>query len=121
VCPDWQGARKYGFDDVALKGGILGRIDDMVLIRGVNVYPSAVDQIVRECGGVEEYRVFVRTVRGLAELEMQIEAGGDSEIPVRLARLLQERLSLRIPIECVPSGSLPRFEMKAKRWTWDQA
>src|SRR5690606_40295165 len=48
---------RCGTHDLALEGGILGRSDDMVVVRGVNVYPSAVDQVIRESPGVGEYRV----------------------------------------------------------------
>jgi len=109
-----------GFVDVCLDGGILGRIDDMITVRGVNVYPSAVDQIIAECGGVNEYRVRVMVNRALVEIEIDIEAAEPEATGGRLAQLLQNRLLLRVPVKCVGTGSLPRFEMKAKRWVQDQ-
>ena len=56
-----------GRSELALEGGILGRTDDMVVIGGVNVYPAAVDEVVRTCGGVAEYQVEVTTAGALAE------------------------------------------------------
>lgn len=97
-----------------LEGGILGRTDDMVVIRGVNVYPSAIEQLIREFPEVSEYRVTLDQLSALPELSIEIEA------PTSIARLVSQRLqstlALRIPVESVPVGSLPRFELKAKRW-----
>ncbi len=107
----------------ALTGGIIGRVDDMVVVRGVNVYPSAVDEIVRRTGGVVEYQVVRTEKQSLAELTLRIEVndeGAESDlIKERLSRALQQSLALRIPVEVVPSDTLPRFEMKAKRWVRD--
>lgn len=109
-----------GRSDMALLGGILGRADDMVLVRGVNVYPSAVDQIIRAEAGIAEYRVEVTTGGGLTEMSITIEplaeCAADVELGPRLATQLRKSLSLRIPVQCVAPGTLPRFEMKAKRW-----
>lgn len=102
--------------DLCLEGGILGRVDDMITVRGVNVYPSAVDQLIRECGGIDEYQVRVSQDRGLAEIEIRIESGGDAVAAERLSELLQSRLSLRVPVRLVDRDTLPRFEMKASRW-----
>lgn len=108
-----------GSSDLALRGGILGRTDDMVVVRGVNVYPAAVDDILRADGGVAEYRVRVGSERGLVEVSVEVEAshpGGDRELAGRLAVALTNALALRIPVSVVAYGSLPRFEMKARRW-----
>ncbi len=109
-----------GRSHTALTGGIIGRVDDMVVVRGVNVYPSAVDEIVRRTGGVVEYQVERTEKQSLAELTLRIEVAREEPEPEsvreRLARALQQSLALRIPVEIVPSDSLPRFEMKAKRW-----
>jgi phenylacetate-CoA ligase len=109
-----------GSYEMALQGGILGRTDDMVSVRGVNLYPAAVDEIVRTCPGVEEYRVLVEKRRELAEVAVEIEPGADCRDPSGLAEQVRRKLgmafTLRIPVSIVPAGSLPRFEMKAKRW-----
>jgi phenylacetate-CoA ligase len=105
--------------ELALEGGILGRTDDMVVVRGVNVYPSAIDEIVRGCGEVAEYQAQIDTAGSLAELSLQIEPRPDCRDVAGLVRKLESRfasaLSLRVPITLVPFGTLPRFEMKAKR------
>jgi phenylacetate-CoA ligase len=109
-----------GSHNLALPGGILGRTDDMVVVRGVNVYPGAVEDILRGVGGVAEYRVEIQTDRSLAELRIQVEPSPDCADPaalaVRLQAALHVALGLRIPVSSVPAGDLPRFEMKARRW-----
>jgi phenylacetate-CoA ligase len=109
-----------GSYEMALQGGILGRTDDMVTVRGVNLYPSAVDEVVRAYDEVGEYRVVIRTQRELAELTLEVEPSSHNLDPAKLADRLRKRLekafALRISASIVPSGSLPRFEMKARRW-----
>jgi phenylacetate-CoA ligase len=109
-----------GSHELALQGGILGRTDDMVTVRGVNLYPAAVEEIVRSCQGVGEYRVFFEKRRELAEVALEVEASADCQDPStlgeRLRKMLGMAFTLRIPVSMVPAGSLPRFEMKAKRW-----
>lgn len=100
-----------GSSEVALEGGILGRTDDMVVVRGVNIYPAAVEEVLRS-QGITEYRVEVRTERALTQLLILVE--GDA--PARIEAALTNAFSLRIPVSTVPAGSLPRFEAKAKRW-----
>jgi len=103
-----------------LDGGILGRVDEMVVVRGVNVYPSAVEEVVRSCGGVAEYQVEISNERTLTEMKLRIEPSLDCpDVPgllQRLERNFQTSLALRVPVTTVPPGTLPRFEMKGKRW-----
>lgn len=109
-----------GSFELALQGGILGRTDDMVVVRGVNVYPTAVEDIVRAVDGVAEYRVEIRTDRGLVEMSIQVEPSPDhagaASLVHRLEAGLRNAFALRIPVAIVPPGSLPRFKMKAQRW-----
>jgi phenylacetate-CoA ligase len=106
--------------DLALPGGILGRTDDMVVVRGVNIYPSAVEDVLRACDGVAEYRVEIHANRALPELRIQVEPSSEHEdadgLATRLEAALSTAIGLRIPVSTVPSGHLPRFEMKAQRW-----
>jgi phenylacetate-CoA ligase len=105
---------------LGLEGGILGRTDDMVVVRGVNVFPSAVEEVVRSCSGIAEYQARVSNVRSLAELSLQIEPTAScADVPglvARLERMLEGAFALRVPVTAVPPGTLPRFESKAKRW-----
>ncbi|MAE68101.1 MAG: phenylacetate--CoA ligase [Phycisphaeraceae bacterium] len=106
--------------DMALEGGILGRCDDMVLVRGVNVYPGAVDEIVRRFDAVSEYQVRVRAQSGMTELELVVEpsAGhGDADaLCGAVSEALRDVLQLRVPVTAAAPETLPRFEMKARRW-----
>jgi phenylacetate-CoA ligase len=106
-----------GRTDLALEGGILSRIDDMIVVRGVNIYPSAVDEIIRATGRVAEYRVHVDTSRALTELRIEVEpAAGAEGVHHELEKNLNRAFAMRIPVLCVAPGTLPRFELKAKRW-----
>jgi phenylacetate-CoA ligase len=91
----------------------------MLVVRGVNVYPSAVENIVRACDRVAEYRVEVRTERSMTELRVEIEptrGSGDAiAVAKRLETALTNAFGLRIPVTLAQS-ELPRFEMKAQRW-----
>ncbi|HEX8309680.1 MAG TPA: AMP-binding protein [Chthoniobacteraceae bacterium] len=107
--------RRKGTEGFALDGGIIGRVDDMIVVRGVNLYPSAVDAVVRSVPEISEYRVEVSRRGALAEVALQAE----SDIPSaaeELQRALTSAFSLRIPVTLAASGTLPRFEMKARRW-----
>ncbi len=109
-----------GRHELALEGGILGRIDDMVVIRGVNLYPSAVESIVRSLPEIAEYRVEITRNQTLPEVCIQIEpdasCGDPQGLALQLQRKLNDAFSLRIPVTTAQPGGLPRFEMKAKRW-----
>jgi phenylacetate-CoA ligase len=110
-----------GSEEMALEGGILGRIDDMVVLRGVNLYPSAVEQVVRSSGGVAEFRVEVYTERALTEMSIQIEPTAEEDAAAlshRVAAALHYAFGLRVAVSAVPPGTLPRFEAKAKRWIY---
>jgi phenylacetate-CoA ligase len=104
---------------LALEGGILGRTDDMVIVRGINVYPSAIEAVVRRFAEVAEYRVDLSVDRGMAELSVTVEptsAAQTQHLAERLSEELRTALTLRIPVAVAQPGSLPRFEMKSRRW-----
>lgn len=107
---------KHGLENqfVLLEGGVLGRVDDMLIIRGVNVYPSAIEQIIRGMPELGEYRVTARRRQEMDELEVEVESTRD-DAP-RVAAALQAGLGLRVDVAIVPPGSLPRFEGKARRF-----
>ncbi len=109
-----------GLDHLALEGGILARVDDMVIVRGTNLYPTAIETVIRSFGEVAEYRVEIRRQRAMTELTVAIEpvtecADADQLIG-NMERALQETFLIRIPVQRVAPGTLPRFEMKASRW-----
>lgn len=99
---------------VHLDGGVLGRADDMLIIRGVNIFPSAVDQIVRGFPEVVEYRATARSRGAMDLLDVEIEDRMDC--PDRVADELRIRLGLKIEVRTVPIGTLPRFEGKGRRF-----
>jgi phenylacetate-CoA ligase len=109
---------KCGRFDLALNGGILGRIDDMVVVRGVNVYPSAFEDLLRNFSQVAEYQIEVDKTKPLAELRLQVEATTQSapNLASDIQSVIQDSFHLRVPVTIVPHGTLPRFEMKSKRW-----
>ena len=106
--------------DLALEGGILGRTDDMVIIRGVNVYASAVEQIVRGFDQIAEYRVEISMEQALPEIALLVEPVSDcanvGSVVHDVEAAMRTALNLRVPVALAPPGSLPRFELKAKRW-----
>ena len=109
-----------GSEELALEGGILSRIDDMVVVRGTNLYPSAVEEVLRTDGGVGEFRVEIKSERGMAEVSLSIEPAAAEDdldgLAKRVADALYKAFGLRFSVSCVPRGELPRFEAKAKRW-----
>ena len=101
------------------EGGVLGRADDMVVVRGINVFPSAVENLVRQCEAVEEFRITVSTNREMGNLAIELDLSKNANpesARKTVDQAIQNELSLRPEISVVPSGSLPRFEMKAKRF-----
>jgi len=114
-----DGVCECGSQELALEGGIVGRADDMASIRGVNVYPSAVEDVVRADGGVAEFRVKISGDAGLKSIALEVEPTGGVDGAVLAPRLedaLHRALGLRFQVDAVAPGSLPRFEAKAKRW-----
>jgi phenylacetate-CoA ligase len=110
-----RGTCSCGRTLVKLAGGIAGRVDDMVTVRGVNVFPSAIEAIVRRFAEVGEYRVELARVREMDELRCVVEAPPD--VAERVGAAIHRELGIRCLIEVVAVGTLPRFEMKAKRFS----
>ena len=112
VRPRWLNNGPIRF--VHLEGGVLGRADDMLIVRGVNVFPSAIEHILLSFPEVREYRLIATRTAEMDQLKIEIE--DQLNQPARVAEELRLRLSLRVEVTCVPAGSLPRFEGKAKRF-----
>ena len=96
-----------------LSGGVLGRVDEMLIIRGVNVYPSALANILHRFPEVNEYRVIVSSEGPMDEIALQVEC--PPYLKSAIADEVHIALNLRVPIETVAPGTLPRFELKARR------
>ncbi len=105
---------------LGLEGGIIGRADDMVVVRGVNLYPSAVEKVLASFPDVAEYRVEVRRTAALAQVALTVEpiaaCANTEALAQRVADTLRDAFMLRIPVKTVGPDALPRFEMKARRW-----
>jgi phenylacetate-CoA ligase len=103
-----------------LAGGILGRADDMVNIRGVNVYPVGIESVVRRLPEVVEFRSVVSRQGSMRSLRLEIEVAPEFDdsnaVASRVAYHLREALGLSVNVLVVESGTLPRFEMKANRF-----
>ena len=95
-----------------LPGGIIGRTDDLLILRGVNVYPSAIEAIVRMFE-VGEFRLVLTREGALDALTVEVEASDG--VAESLSRAFRERLGVRIQAQVVPLESLPRWELKARR------
>jgi phenylacetate-CoA ligase len=100
------------------EGGILGRADDMVTVRGVNVFPAAVENIIRKFSEVDEFRITVNKVRQMDEMDIEVELreGADPEVVHEIGIKLDSMLAFRPRVRHVARNALPRFEMKAKRF-----
>jgi phenylacetate-CoA ligase len=99
-----------------LVGGVLGRADDMITIRGINVFPSAVENIVRRYPEIVEFAIEVYRHREMHELGLKVEiTGAPNGVIDRLAQAFSNDLRIRASIEHVADGSLPRFELKSRR------
>jgi phenylacetate-CoA ligase len=99
-----------------LVGGVLGRVDDMVVVRGVNVYPSAIDNLVRASPEVLEYQLKILRDPDRMLLAVEVEAPGDpAAVCAALVARFRTQLDLAVEVRSVGRDSLPRFEAKAKR------
>lgn len=101
-----------------LEGGILGRADDMIHLRGNNLYPSAIEAVLRRFDGVAEFRLIVEERGAMSDLLVEVEPtpeiDGDG-LTNSVSSALRDELLFRVEVRAVPPGTLPRFEMKARR------
>jgi phenylacetate-CoA ligase len=105
------------------EGGILGRVDDMKIIRGTNVYPRAIEAIVRGFPEVDEFQTVITREGMRDEITLRVELKPSPEADGRwgdLSDALHRQLALaheglNFRIERAQDGELPRFELKAKR------
>jgi phenylacetate-CoA ligase len=97
-----------------LAGGILGRLDDMLIVRGVNVFPAAIEAIVRRFPDVDEFQIEVFRAGELDEARVLIEAA-EPGLPRAVQDALRAGLGIRLEVAAVARRSLPRYELKARR------
>jgi phenylacetate-CoA ligase len=107
---------KYGW--MRFSGGVRGRADDMIHVRGNNLYPAALEAVVRRFPSVVEFRIVVNRSGSLADLAIEIEPATDVDslgLTAEIGRALRDEFLFRIDVTAVPPGTLPRFEMKSRR------
>ncbi|MHC1627146.1 MAG: phenylacetate--CoA ligase family protein [Methanoculleaceae archaeon] len=115
-CPCGRGARI---------GRITGRSDDMLVIRGINVFPSQIEHVLLSLPEVgESFMVYIDRVKHLDEMTIKVEINPDAftgelqdlaRMQDRVSRAIRDNLGIRTTVELVEPGSLPRFEGKARR------
>jgi len=111
-----------GYELLFLEGGILGRVDDMVTIRGNNVFPSSIEAIIRQYVEVAEYRIEVDTRQTLHHLKIEIEPVATlsqndlTPLLKKITHHIKDRLNFQAEIIAVETGALPRFDLKGKRF-----
>jgi phenylacetate-CoA ligase len=91
----------------------------MVVVRGNNIFPASLEAIIRRFEGVAEFRVQVVDDVSLARLRVDVEPanGADSaQLTRQVAQAIQDALNFRADVHAVAAGSLPRFDMKARRF-----
>lgn len=99
---------------VLLEGGVLGRVDGMLVVRGVNIFPSSIDALLAAFPEIAEYRVTVYNHGAMDALLVEVE--DRAHAPARIADALQLGLGLKVEVAEAPLGSLPRTEGKARRF-----
>ena len=97
-----------------------GRVDDMLVVRGVNVFPSEIEEVVFEHPAVgDQYAIVLDRRQAMPELEVRTELAGEGDVEAvgsELRSRLEQRLRLRTLVSVVPHGALPRQEVgKARR------
>ncbi|HVK18033.1 MAG TPA: AMP-binding protein [Fimbriiglobus sp.] len=101
-----------------LRGGVLGRVDDMIHVRGNNLYPTAIEAVVRRFPEVIEFRIVIDQTGPLPDLRVEVEPSdpaSGARLAEAVARAVRDDLLFRVEVCPVPPGTLPRFEMKARR------
>jgi phenylacetate-CoA ligase len=112
-----------GYSLLRLAGGILGRSDDMLTIRGNNFYPSSLEEWLRQIPNIAEYRITVRDHKAMQHVRVEIEptlaaqsTDGTIALQTQVVQMFKTRLNFQVEVVAVAPESLPRFEMKGKRF-----
>ncbi|MCA1735741.1 MAG: phenylacetate--CoA ligase family protein, partial [Actinobacteria bacterium] len=100
------------------ESGVIGRVDDVLIVRGVNVYPSAIENLIREVSAVGEFAVDAYRIDEMDQLEIRVEViGADgAEAATEVSKRIHNSLGIRAQVTPVPAGTLPRFDLKARRF-----
>ena len=102
-----------------LDGGVIGRLDNAIIIRGLNVYPATIENIILKFPEVREFAVRAYRTETLDELEIQLETTNPNptDTVTAVVSAIRDALGLRTIVKVVPLGTLPRYELKSKRFT----
>ncbi len=106
---------------IAFEGGVVARLDDMKKVRGIVVYPRRIEELVRPHADVDEFQIVFRRLEGLDDILLRIDpspslAPAEREgLRARLEQDVRTGLGIRVTLEMVEPGSLPRWDHKAKR------
>jgi phenylacetate-CoA ligase len=118
------------YDDSPCKCGrtsprfrIIGRHDDMVTISGINIFASGIEDIVRKFPELgDEFQLVIEKKGELSKVTVKAEPRPETDqgiypaLKAKLEEAIRQSLTIKLPVEFVPFGTLPRFELKAKRW-----
>jgi phenylacetate-CoA ligase len=104
-----------------LEGGVLGRTDDMFIVRGNNVFPSSIEAVIREFSEVAEYRMTLGHQRSMPHLVIEVEATPDvttvvPDLVERIRQRVKDQFHFQPEVQALAAGSLPRFELKGRRF-----
>ena len=114
-----SGACECGWESRVLVGGVIGRIDNALIIRGLNVYPATLENIILKFPEVQEFSGRAYRTETLDELEIRLESTNPhpNDTAIAVAAAIRDELGLRAIVKTVPLGTLPRYELKSKRFT----
>lgn len=98
---------------------IMGRTDDMIKVKGVNIFPSQIEELLSSIAGVSsEYRLTIEHLQGRDHciLSAEAESGADAErLRTEVQSLFKTKIGITVQTEITPLGTLPRSEKKTKR------
>lgn len=114
-----SGPCECGRESRVLDGGVTGRLDDALIIRGLNVYPATIENIILKLPEVQEFTVRAYSTETFDELEIQVESTNPNptNTVTAVTTAIRDALGLRADVKSVPLGTLPRYELKSKRFT----
>ena len=101
-------------EGLLLEGGILGRCDEMILVRSVNLYPAAIEEVIRRAAGAAEFRITARREGQMDEVGIELEAS--AAVCAEVRREMRNAFGIRAPVRPLDQGALPRWEAKARRF-----
>ena len=101
-------------EGLLLEGGILGRCDEMILVRSVNLYPAAIEEVIRRVAGTAEFRITARREGQMDEVDIELEAA--APVCGKVRQEIRNEFGIRAPVRPLDRGALPRWQGKARRF-----